>query len=142
MQGSGLHLEELTEGDCRARLAAGSVGRVAITVGALPAILPVNYALLDGDIVFRCRGTEAQRAPSSGRSSPSRSMPPTPPTRPAGVLVVGYATALWRLEDIERARAVDLQPWVAGPRDHFVRVSTGMISGRRITPPETNTTQD
>jgi nitroimidazol reductase NimA-like FMN-containing flavoprotein (pyridoxamine 5'-phosphate oxidase superfamily) len=45
-------LEVLSEEECRALLAQCEVGRVAITSGALPSILPVNFALLDGDIVF------------------------------------------------------------------------------------------
>ena len=137
MEGSDLNLEELTEAECRQRLADGSVGRVAISVGALPAILPVNYALLDGDIVFRAdEGSKLYAALE--RSVVAFEIDDTDAQDQTGwsVLVVGHATALWRLHDIERARALDLQPWAAGPKDHFVQVSTGMISGRRIKPLE------
>ena len=44
---------DLDRADCLRRLALAGVGRVVTTVGALPAIFPVNYALLDDDIVFR-----------------------------------------------------------------------------------------
>lgn len=135
MQGSGLRLEDLTEAECREWLAAGSVGRVAISVGALPAILPVNYALLDSDVVFRT--TEGSKLHAAlERSVVAFEIDDTDAERQTGwsVLVVGHASALWRLEDIERARALDLRPWVSGTRDRFVRVSTALISGRRITP--------
>src|SRR5678815_1304916 len=46
-------LELLTEHDARALLASGEIGRVGITIGALPAIFPVNYRVIDGAIVFR-----------------------------------------------------------------------------------------
>jgi hypothetical protein len=46
-------LEPLTEDHARGLLATGEVGRVGITIGALPAIFPVNYWLTDGTIVFR-----------------------------------------------------------------------------------------
>lgn len=132
-QSGGLDLEELTEAECRERLAAGSVGRVAISVGALPAILPVNYALLDGDIVFRA-GEGSKLNAALERSVVAFEIDDTNAKDETGwsVLVVGHATALWRLDDIERAIALDLKPWVAGDKDHFVRVSTGMISGRQI----------
>jgi nitroimidazol reductase NimA-like FMN-containing flavoprotein (pyridoxamine 5'-phosphate oxidase superfamily) len=46
-------LELLTEGQARGLLATGEIGRVGITIGALPAIFPVNYRLIDGSIVIR-----------------------------------------------------------------------------------------
>jgi uncharacterized protein len=42
----------LSPGECRALLRAGSIGRVALSVGALPAIFPVRYQVVDDDIVF------------------------------------------------------------------------------------------
>ena len=46
-------LELLTEDQARGLLATRETGRVGITVGALPAIFPVNYRLIDGSIVIR-----------------------------------------------------------------------------------------
>jgi nitroimidazol reductase NimA-like FMN-containing flavoprotein (pyridoxamine 5'-phosphate oxidase superfamily) len=46
-------LELLTEHQARGLLATGEIGRVGITIGALPAILPVNYRLIEGSIVIR-----------------------------------------------------------------------------------------
>jgi nitroimidazol reductase NimA-like FMN-containing flavoprotein (pyridoxamine 5'-phosphate oxidase superfamily) len=45
-------LEILTEDESRELLATAVVGRVAISVGALPVVLPVNFGVLDGDVVF------------------------------------------------------------------------------------------
>ena len=45
-------LEILSRAECRDLLRRASVGRVAVTVGALPAIFPVNYALLGNSIIF------------------------------------------------------------------------------------------
>ena len=39
--------------ECLALLATVPVGRVGVTMNALPVVLPVNFAVLDGDIVFR-----------------------------------------------------------------------------------------
>lgn len=44
--------EQLDEDECRARLADAHVGRVALSIGALPAIVPVRYRVDGDDIVF------------------------------------------------------------------------------------------
>jgi len=43
----------LSPAECRALLRAGGIGRVSLSIGALPAIFPVQYELVDDDIVFR-----------------------------------------------------------------------------------------
>lgn len=56
-------LEILSSEECHELLRQSTVGRVAVTVAALPAIFPVNYAVLDGRIVFRTgEGTKLQAA--------------------------------------------------------------------------------
>jgi hypothetical protein len=56
-------LEVLDEASCLALLATASLGRVAITSGALPTILPVNYQLVDRTVLFRTgRGTKLDAA--------------------------------------------------------------------------------
>src|SRR6476620_7343397 len=49
------YLEVLTDEECHALLAAGRVGRVAVTADALPVIAPVNYVLDAHSIVFRTK---------------------------------------------------------------------------------------
>lgn len=126
-------LEVLDETECRALLAGSSLGRVAVTVGELPAIFPVNYALLDDDVVFRTAEGSKLRA-ALERAVVAFEIDGVDGGSRTGwsVLVVGHATALWRRPDIERALALDLEPWAPGPRDRFVRMTTGTISGRRI----------
>ncbi len=46
-------LEVLTAADCTELLAGGGIGRVVLADVPGPIALPVNFALLDGDIVFR-----------------------------------------------------------------------------------------
>ena len=43
-------LEVLSEDVAARLLASGAVGRVGVTIGALPAIFPVNYVVVDGAI--------------------------------------------------------------------------------------------
>ena len=44
--------EVLDEEECYALLAGASLGRVGVTVGAMPAIFPVNFALVGRHVVF------------------------------------------------------------------------------------------
>lgn len=46
-------LEVLSEEECLALLATAILGRVSITAGGLPVILPVNFLLVDRTVVFR-----------------------------------------------------------------------------------------
>jgi nitroimidazol reductase NimA-like FMN-containing flavoprotein (pyridoxamine 5'-phosphate oxidase superfamily) len=59
-------LELLTEDQARSLLARGEVGRVGITLGAMPAIFPVNYRLIDGSIVFRTAPGSKMSAAAEG----------------------------------------------------------------------------
>src|ERR687892_212669 len=59
-------LELLTEEQACALLATGEVGRVGITIGALPAIFPVNYRVIDGAVVFRTSPGSKMSAAAEG----------------------------------------------------------------------------
>jgi nitroimidazol reductase NimA-like FMN-containing flavoprotein (pyridoxamine 5'-phosphate oxidase superfamily) len=48
-------------------LASVSVGRVGLSIKALPAVLPVNFALLDGEVVFRTVEGTKFHAAAAGR---------------------------------------------------------------------------
>jgi nitroimidazol reductase NimA-like FMN-containing flavoprotein (pyridoxamine 5'-phosphate oxidase superfamily) len=49
------NLIEMTRTECLERLRRQSVGRVAFTQAALPAVRPVNYTMMGNRIVFRTR---------------------------------------------------------------------------------------
>ncbi len=52
----------LDEASCRALLHTVRLGRVALTDGALPMILPLTFACLDSDLVFRTGPGALRRA--------------------------------------------------------------------------------
>ena len=43
----------MSDDECHALLATAQIGRVVLSIDALPAALPVNYRLIDDAIVFR-----------------------------------------------------------------------------------------
>jgi nitroimidazol reductase NimA-like FMN-containing flavoprotein (pyridoxamine 5'-phosphate oxidase superfamily) len=62
---------ELTERECRYLLGTHGVGRLAVTTPAGPLVVPVDYGVVDGAIVFRTAAyTTPPRRPAAG--SPSR----------------------------------------------------------------------
>jgi hypothetical protein len=58
-----LTCEDLDEAECRRLLAASSIGRLGFTDGALPAIVPVPFAMHHGDVLVAARrGSSVVRA--------------------------------------------------------------------------------
>ena len=126
-------LELLTEDQARGLLATGEVGRIGITIGALPAIFPVNYRVVDGAIFFRTspgsklaaatRGAvvafEVDDYQLAGRSGWS-------------VLAVGTAEVIDDLTLTLRVLDARLEPLADGPRTSVVRIVPTFVSGRRI----------
>jgi nitroimidazol reductase NimA-like FMN-containing flavoprotein (pyridoxamine 5'-phosphate oxidase superfamily) len=125
-------VEPLDPDECRAYLRLAVVGRVGTTIGALPAVLPVRYEMLDDHVVFRAApGTRLTRAVLG--APVAFEVDHLDDAGPAGwsVMVVGQAAELVDGELAERARALELAPW-AGTRDHFVGIATDYVTGRRI----------
>lgn len=125
-------LRQLTYDECVHRLAAGGVGRVAITEHALPAIVPVNFVMSSAGILFRtdpggmlahgCDGTvvafEIDAIDPDGAGGWS-------------VLVVGTARLLDG-SDALRAIEIGLRSAVTADRRQFVAISLGQVSGREV----------
>ena len=100
----------------------------------MPAIVPVNYALLGSSVVFRtlsdgmlgraCRGAvtafQVDELDPLGATGTS-------------VFVVGVANPLTDSETI-RALELGIVAAAGGPRDHFIGIPIAEVSGRRIGP--------
>jgi uncharacterized protein len=127
-------LQALTPGECELLLAQTTVGRVGISVGALPVVLPVNYAMLDGDVVIRTGAGTKLDAALTG-AVVAFEVDHIDPVYHEGwsVLLQGRATEIVDPDDVERARRLPLNPWAPGTRDRYVRIPVEVISGRRIT---------
>ena len=124
-------LELLTEDEARELLATGHVGRVGLTVGALPAIFPVNYRLIDGAIVFRTSPGSKMSAATTGAVVAFEVDDSSSPTGPAG--------ASWRsvarrssTTPTPSACLSGLEPMADGCRNAIVRIEPTFVSGRRI----------
>jgi len=124
-------LELLGEEQCLELLAAEQIGRLGVSVGALPAIFPVNYLMIGGDIFFRTGDGLKRRAAIEGNVV-GFEVDHIDPTTGTGwsVLAVGVAKEITD----GGTEALAVRSWAGGERDHLMRIHPELISGRRIVP--------
>lgn len=128
-------LEILSAEECSSLLAGQILGRIAISSGEHPAVLPVLYAMLDGDVVFRTGPGDKLIAAALGQKVVFEIDAIEPATRTGwSVNVVARAERIVNLKDKERAEQLGLDPWAGDYRDDYVRLRTVQLSGRRIPP--------
>ena len=127
------YLEVMSDEDCRALLAAGRVGRVAVTADALPVIAPVNYVVDGSTIVFRTK-RDGMLARACDDAVIAFEVDELAADGSGGwsVNVVGIASLVSDSEHV-RALALGVVSAAGDERDQFVRMRLGLIHGRRIT---------
>ncbi|HMD46813.1 MAG TPA: pyridoxamine 5'-phosphate oxidase family protein [Acidimicrobiales bacterium] len=129
------HYEELSATECWRLLAARSLGRIAVTVAALPVVLPVFYAVLDESIVFRTP-PRTRLAAATTRAVVAFQIDDFADETGKGwsVMAQGVASSITAPDRIEQARELPLDPMTEHPdEDRFVSVRVGNLSGLRFT---------
>jgi len=114
-------------------LASATIGRIAVTIGALPVVLPVNFRLVDDRIVFRTGiGTKFDAA--TRNTVVAFEADDIEPMSHTGwrVLVTGIAREVTDLLERDALAAANIPRWAPTGDDRLVGVSTEMTSGRRI----------
>lgn len=137
--GRGPVLEELDEAECLQLISPGGIGRIAYTGRYGPTVLPVNYRMHQGSIVFRTAHDS-----------------PTDEDLRTGIAQAEYKVA-FEIDDIdaaaregwsvliqgpahhveseaEQASVLEalVEPWPGGDRELFLRIIPSRITGRRI----------
>lgn len=129
----GRSFEILGDGECRWLLEKHSVGRVAVTVGALPFVSPVNYAMINGTICFLAgQGTKLAAAARGTVVAFEIDAIDNGYCHGWSVLAVGEAHEVPEEEATLLQAQQSLTPWAPGKRDHLVRIIPEFFSGRRI----------
>ena len=127
----GLHL--LSEQECRGLLDQARVGRVAVSLGEVPAVFPVNYMVAGDEIwFFTAEGTKLRAA--RAKATVTFEVDQIDPLTEAGWSVIVVGTARERVDPavVDDARRAGLRPWAAGDRFHLVAIAMDFLSGRRI----------
>ena len=132
-------IEELDEDQCLKLISAGGIGRIAYTSRYGPAVLPVNYALRDGAVVFRTAAhgplDEDLRTGIDGADYKVAFEIDSIDTANRGgwsVLIQGPAHHVTGPEE-DAVRRTGVEPWAPGDRELFVRIVPTRITGRRVT---------
>lgn len=125
-------LEILDEDQCLQLMGTVPIGRVAMCSGALPAVLPVNFALYGRRIVFRTgQGTKLDAAVRHAVIAFEVDWFDSVYHEGWSVMAVG------RADDITDDLGVvggdgRVRPWAGGDRAHYVAIDAEFLSGRRI----------
>lgn len=126
-------MEILDEAECLRLLAGCPIGRVAVSIGAMPAVFPVNFAVLDSMVVFRTgQGTKLDAAVKE--AVVAFEVDDVDPLYHLGwsVVVVGVAHEVREPTLLRKVQALPLTPWASGQKDHFVCLRPELVTGRRI----------
>lgn len=128
-------LEVLDEETCRQLLSRAVLGRVATTVGALPTIVPVNFKYVDGYVVFRTSpGAKFEAALNNAVVAFEVDHMDAFSHSGWSVLAIGVASLVTDPDEIERYAKENIPRWAPSGEEHYARISTELLSGRRINP--------
>ncbi len=124
----------LSSEQCRERLAAGSIGRVAWNTVDGPQILPVTYALHNDAVVFRTAAYGPLADLRHVRRVAFEIDEIDPESRTGwSVLVAGQSRAAAKADElVELWSKADPVPWAPGTRNLFIEISIDQLTGRSI----------
>ncbi|HLM16423.1 MAG TPA: pyridoxamine 5'-phosphate oxidase family protein [Acidimicrobiia bacterium] len=126
-------LEILTPEECKDLLRSQTLGRIAVRIGEPPAILPVNYGLLDDDVVFRTDpGSKLSAAAMQVMVAFEVDDIDAASRTGSSVVVAGYAEEVRDAVTLDRVDRLDIDRWVAEGRDYVIRIRPRTITGRRL----------
>jgi hypothetical protein len=127
-------LEELTYSECRALLAGGVFGRVALCTSKGAHIVPVNYSVVGEAVIFRT-SAEGVVAASDWNVSMAFEVDHVDYDELTGWSVVAAGCGEW-VEDPKVLgrikRTWDPDPWASGERLLYVRIAWSNLTGRRL----------
>ena len=128
-------LELLPRAECLRLLGTQRVGRLGFLIGDQPVVLPVNYGVENGVVVFRTGEGAKLEGARKGKVAFEVDDLDRDGCGGWSVVVQGVADDITGTGDWfdERLRAVAGPPCVpGGVADHYVRITPSQISGRRL----------
>jgi nitroimidazol reductase NimA-like FMN-containing flavoprotein (pyridoxamine 5'-phosphate oxidase superfamily) len=135
-------LEQLDEDECLRLIAPGGVGRLVFAGQYDLTVIPVNYKLHNGAILFRTAqfGTTEEDLRTGIANAEYRvafEVDDIDPEAHEGwsVLLQGPAHHLDSESERAEAMEVGVVPWAGGDRQHFISITPARITGRRIRRP-------
>ena len=132
-------LEKLDEGECLRLIAPGGIGRLVFAGRFDLTVLPVNYKLYNGAILFKtAQDSTTDEDLRTGIAHAEYRVAfevddfDTTAREGWSVLVQGPAHHLDDESERAAAEAAGVDPWPGGGREHFISITPARITGRRI----------
>ena len=123
----------LAREECLELLGSSTLGRVAVTVGALPTILPVNFRLVDEQVVFRT-GVGSKLDAATRGEVVAFEVDGIDPVEHTGwsVVVTGVVEECDLHDWADGIVAGAIPRWAPEGATRVVALPTDIVSGRRI----------
>ena len=132
-------VEPLDEAECLRLISAGGVGRIGYIGRFGPTVLPVNYALYEGTIVFRTgqespMGEDLRTGIEHAESKVAFEIDEISQATREGWSILVQGSAHPVDSEAERVSVMQsgVEAWAGGEKELFVRVVPTHITGRRI----------
>jgi uncharacterized protein len=126
----------LERAECLHLLGAATLGRLGLTSGALPVVLPVNFHF-DGERIL-IRTTPGTKLEAATRDAVvAFEIDDIDPVSHTGwsVVATGVARRVTDPTELEHIRTLPLPRWApGGSGDHIIGIRPDIVSGRRIEP--------
>lgn len=125
-------IRELSVQECWTRLSGAQFGRLAVVVGGVPDIFPINFVTDGPNLLFRtAEGTKLFAA--TVRPTVAFEVDDHSGSGGWSVVVKGECQVLEHESDILEADEAGLEPWVPTVKSHYVRIVVSDITGREFT---------
>ncbi len=126
-------LEVLPREECLRLLGRASLGRIGLSIGALPTVLPVNFRLVDDHVVFRT-GVGSKLDAATRGAVIAFEVDEVDPIAHVGwsVVVTGIAEESPGPEWAGAIASSAVPRWAPDGASRLLFLSTEIVSGRRI----------
>ncbi|TCN29601.1 helix-turn-helix protein [Kribbella orskensis] len=125
-------LTDMGEQECLALIEPGGIGRLAFEVSGRLTVVPVNFTVHHGDIVFRTAATTAIGRYGEGPVAFEVDRIDEGMHEGWSVLISGTARQADQDETAALGTTVDVDPWAGGNRELYVLITPARITGRRV----------
>lgn len=126
-------LEVLDRAECLRLLAGARLGRVGISSGALPHVLPVNFRLVGDQVVFRTGvGTKLDAATQNAVVAFEVDDMDALAHEGWSVIVTGITREIVDPVELESLEAGRIPRWAPSGDGRVVAISCDLVSGRRL----------